>query len=50
MGTVMNSAQVIKEKQLERSNSQLLVQNPGLMEKIMGPAKQKTTFLMLPNT
>jgi hypothetical protein len=39
MGTVMNSAQVIKEKQLERSNSQLLVQNPGLMEKIMGPAK-----------
>jgi hypothetical protein len=48
----VNSAQVNKvnkEKQSERSSSQLLVQNPDLMEKIMGPTKQKIAFLMLPN-
>ena len=37
--TVTNSAQVNKKKQRERSSFQLLLQNHGLMEKIMGPTK-----------
>ena len=37
--TVTNSAQVNKEKQRERRSSQLLLQNHGLMEKIIGPTK-----------
>jgi len=40
------SAQVNKEKQLERSSSQLLVQNPRLMEKkLWGPPNKKLLFL-----